>query len=286
MQLVRLLVFTFFIANLASCVSMKVHRAEVSAKEQCEAREKVLVQEVLDRRSETTKLIEQVGSLNRNLGSQDAELRDLKTELTSRTQQMGESSSKLMTEKNNLERELAGTTARLEQKEALIESVSAAQRSRLKILTDLKNTLLKSYPASGSTSVEVNHEAVLLTLPDEGLFDKNGVSVGAQGQKMLTPLASLLTNRPEIDAQILAYTDNQVPKGAKGMDDTWDWSLARATNVVRFLIREFNVNANQLTPVAKGEFYPVTSNETTAGRQKNRRTVVVIYPSLPEVPKL
>ena len=50
------------------------------------------------------------------------------------------------------------------------------------------------------------------------------------------------------------------------------------------LIRDFNVNANQLTPIGKGEFYPITSNETPDGRQKNRRTVVVLRPVLPAVP--
>ena len=49
-------------------------------------------------------------------------------------------------------------------------------------------------------------------------------------------------------------------------------------------IRDFNVNANQLTPIGKGEFYPITSNETPDGRQKNRRTVVVLRPVLPAVP--
>jgi chemotaxis protein MotB len=54
--------------------------------------------------------------------------------------------------------------------------------------------------------------------------------------------------------------------------------------VTRLLIRDFNINANQLTPVGKGEYYPVASNETSEGRQRNRRTVLVIYPSLPKIP--
>ncbi|MCB0534086.1 MAG: OmpA family protein [Lewinellaceae bacterium] len=269
-----------------SCVSSKVYRAELSAREQCEAREKVLVQEVLDRRGETNRLIEQVGSLNRSLGNQDAELRDLKIELTNRTQQMGESSTKLLSEKTNLEKDLAGKTALLQQREATLESISTAQKSRQKILDDLKNTLLRNYPGNSDNTLEVRNDAVLLTLADEQLFDKNGIAVSVDGQKLLQPLAVFLTNRPEVDVQVLAYTDNQLPKGAKGLSDTWDWSLARAVNVVRLLIREFNVNANQLTPIAKGEFYPLTSNESSAGRQKNRRTVIAIYPSLPAVPKL
>jgi chemotaxis protein MotB len=54
---------------------------------------------------------------------------------------------------------------------------------------------------------------------------------------------------------------------------------------VRLLVRDFNVNANQLTPVGKGEFYPLTSNATAEGRQKNRRTVLVLRPVLPAVPE-
>ncbi len=286
MHLLRFLPFLGALLFFASCVSSKVYRAELSAREQCEAREKVLVQEVLDRRSETNRLIEQVGSLNRSLGNQDAELRDLKIELTNRTQQMGESSTKLLSEKTSLEQDLAGKNALLKQRETTLESISASQKSRQKILDDLKNTLLRSYPANAGNALEVRNDAVLLTLADEQLFDKNGLAVSADGQNLLQPLAAFLTNRPEVDVQVLAYTDNQLPKGAKGLDDTWDWSLARAVNIVRLLIREFNVNANQLTPVAKGEFYPLSSNESAAGRQKNRRTVIAIYPSLPAVPKL
>ena len=269
---------------LPACVSTKKYRLELSEREKCEAREKVLVQEVLDRRKETGNLVKQIGDLNRNLGLQDAELRDLKIELTSRTQQMGESSTKLFSEKSNLEKELAAKKALLGQREALLESVASAQKSRKSILTNLKNSLAKDFPASDGTSLELSLDAVLLTLPDQGLFDKNGTAISVAGQKLLQPLATILSNRPELDVEVQAYTDNALPKGAKGLADTWDWSLARATNVVRTLIRDFNVNGNQLIAVGKGEFYPTTSNETADGRQKNRRTVLVIYPTLPVVP--
>lgn len=269
---------------LSACVSSKKYNAVISSRDQCEAREKILVQEVLDRRKEATELIRQVGDLNRNLGAQDAELRSLKTELTARTQMMGESSSKLVTEKANLEKELSAKLALLASREAVLESVNAAQKSRQSLLNALKNTVAKDFPPSSGCSLELTLDAVLLTLPDQGLFDKNGVAVSSAGQKMLQPLAALLSTRPELDVEIMAYTDNALPKGTKGLEDTWDWSLARATNVVRLLVRDFNVNANQLTPIGKGEFYPVSSNETAEGRLKNRRTVLAIYPILPKVP--
>lgn len=267
-----------------ACVSSKVHRAEVSSREQCEAREKVLVQEVLERRKEAAELIKQVGELNRTIGSRETELRDLKVELTARTQQMGESSAQLVTEKANMERELTAKTAALAQREATLQGIAAAQKSRKNILQDLKNTLSKSYGNASGVTVEVADETVRLTLPDLIFDAKTGTAITADGRNLLQPLANLLTTRPELDVEIQAYTDNAVPKGAKNLDDTWDWSLVRATNVVRVLIREFNVNANQLTPIGKGEFYPLTSNETAEGRQKNRRTVLVLYATLPNIP--
>ncbi|MBK6930831.1 MAG: OmpA family protein [Saprospirales bacterium] len=281
-----LLFALFILFFLSACVSSKVYRAELSAREQCEAREQILVQEVLDRRKETTDLIKQAGELNRNLGSQDAEIRNLKIELTSRTQQMGESSTRLVSEKADLEREVAALTALIERRDATVQSISSAQKNRQSVLTDLKTALSRAYAGTAGMAVDIQDDAVVLTLPDAVLFDKNGVAISAAGRNLLQPLAGILSNRPELDAEILAFTDNALPKGIKNAGDTWDWSLLRAANVVRLLIREFNINANQLTPVGKGEFYPLSSNETADGRLKNRRTAVVIHPSLPKVPRV
>lgn len=268
----------------SSCVSNKVHRAEVSMREQCESREKVLVQELLERRKEAAEMTKQVGDLNRIIGNQEAEVRDLRSELSSRTQQLGESSSKLIAEKSDLEKELANKNMLLAKRESTLQGISAAQKSRQKIIEDLRSTISKTYAGTAGVTVEIADLAVLVTLPDNGFFDATGQAVSPAGNTILAQFAEVLLNRPELDVDVLAYTDNVLPKGAKNLSDTWDWSLARATSVVRMLIRDFNINANQLTPVAKGEFYPITSNETPEGRQKNRRTILKVYPRLPKVP--
>lgn len=285
MMLHRLfLIALLSITLITACVTPKVHNAEVTMRVQCEAREKVLVQELLERRKETANLTKEVGELNRTIGNRDAEIKDLESELSARTQQMGESSSKLLADKLDLQKELTSKNALISKQEATLQAVSSAQKSRYKILEELKNTLAKTFPENTGAKVETDQQAVLLTLPDNGLFETNGLTISAAGKNLLTPLANLLANRPELDVDIQAHTDNALPKGAKNLSDTWDWSLVRASNLVRLLIRDFNINANQLTPVAKGEFYPVTSNETPEGRQRNRRTVMVIYPNLPKVP--
>lgn len=270
---------------LTACVKAKIYNAEVASRQSAEARERVLVKELLDRKKESADLIKQVGELNRTIGNQEAEIKDLNAELSTRTQKMGESSSKLASEKAALEKELTNTNAELERRNGLLRRIQNAQQEGQKLLTDLKSDLEKGYSGQADVVVSIENEAVLLTLPDKTLFEqKAGQEVSASGKTLLTPLAQILTNRPELDVEINCHTDNSLPKD-KTLADTWDWSLRRATNLVRLLVRDFNVNANQLTPVGKGEFYPLTSNATAEGRQKNRRTVLVLRPVLPAVPE-
>lgn len=277
-------ILLIFVSTLNACVSSKVYKAELATRSAAEGREKVLVKELLDRKNETAELTKQVGELNRTIGNQEEEIKDLNTELAARTQSMGASSSKLASEKAALENRLAETQNILAERDTLLGRVQKAQHERKKLLEDLKAALEKGYAGQADVTVAKEGEAVLLTLPDKALFDpKGGLEITASGKTLLTPLAQILTNRPELDVEVVSHTDNILPKD-KTLLDTWDWSLRRATNLVRMLVRDFNVNANQLTPVGRGEYYPATSNATPEGRQKNRRTVLVLRPVLPPIP--
>jgi chemotaxis protein MotB len=269
-----------------SCVKPKIYRAELAARAAAEGREKTLVQEVAERRQESASLIQKVGDLSRQVGNQESEIRELKSELANRTQAMGESSSKLASEKMALEKQLAATSEQLDDRTAALQRVKKAQGQRAATLNALADVLTKSYDSQQDLGVKVaiEGETVSLTLPDKSLFEPTGLALSATGKTLLVPLAEFLAARPALDVDIVAHTDNVLPPKEKSLKDTWDWSLQRATNVVRVLVREFNTNANQMTPVGKGEFYPLSSNETPEGRQKNRRTVVVLRPNLAAIP--
>lgn len=274
------------IIALFSCVKPRIYRAELAARAAAEGREKILVQELLERRKETAQLTKNTEILARDLGKQDTEIANLKEQLAATTLSMGESASKLAGEKTVLEKRLATTNTTLDLRNALINKVKSVQDKRKAILSVLEADLAKAYsPQSGAgVTARSEGESIMLNLPDAALFDAGGVSISLKGKELLAPLAEFLAARPTLSVEVIAYTDNILPTKEKALKDTWDWSLVRATNAVRILIRDFNVNANQITPIGKGEFYPVTSNETPEGRQKNRRTVVVLRPMLPSVP--
>lgn len=276
---------TFLFLSTTACVKPKIYRAELTARQAAEARETVLKRELTDRKIEAGHLTKEVGDLNRTVGQQEEQIKMLKEDLAARTQQMGESASKLATEKTALERNLARVTETLEQRNDVLTRVQKVQQDRQKRLKELEDALVKGFMPKAETGVTVSAvgEILLISLPDAALFEANGLTLSAAGKELLPPLANFLLARPDLDVDLVAHTDNVLPKD-KTLKDTWDWSLARATNIVRWLIQEYNVNANQLTPVGRGEFYPVASNETPEGRQKNRRTVVVVRPVLPAVP--
>jgi chemotaxis protein MotB len=279
-----LLLLILTITGMSACVKPKIYKAEVRTRELGEARESVFVKELQDRKAETAKLIDMVGALNRTIGNQETMLADLRTELSSRTQQMGESSSKLISEKIALEKELAATKAQLDNRIAIVQKVRSAQTERKLQLDNLKNNLTKVFEKSEGVAIAMEGETVVVNFNDKYLFDLAGINVNTNGKSLLSNLAGYLSNHPDIDVDIVAFTDNALPKDNKVLKDTWEWSLLRATTLVRLLIRDYNINANQMTPVGKGEFYPITSNETPEGRQKNRRTLIVFRPELLKVP--
>jgi chemotaxis protein MotB len=57
-------------------------------------------------------------------------------------------------------------------------------------------------------------------------------------------------------------------------------SAARATAVCRYITSHSRLRASQLFIAGHGPNHPVVSNATAAGRQRNRRIELVIYPEL------
>ena len=75
------------------------------------------------------------------------------------------------------------------------------------------------------------------------------------------------------------YTDNNPIKTAC-VDDNWDLSVKRSTAVVRVLQTVYKVNPNRLIAAGRGEYNTLATNESDAGRAKNRRTRIIILPKI------
>ncbi|MFM8373242.1 MAG: flagellar motor protein MotB, partial [Bacteroidota bacterium] len=170
-------------------------------------------------------------------------------------------------------------------KNSELEKIRQVQTKQEAILRENAVTLERAFqPYKDGLKISRNGTSITLVLPDKLIFDQGGVTVSEGGRAVLTIVSEYLAAFPGIDASIISHTDNVLPPKEKTFKDTWDWSIARASGIVRVLTRELNVTANQLTAIGRGEFYPAASNETPEGRSANRRTEIVFYPVLPVIP--
>jgi chemotaxis protein MotB len=128
--------------------------------------------------------------------------------------------------------------------------------------------------------IELEREAISITLPCKKMFPPGSVELGDEGQETLLRIANILKEMPERDIRIEGHTDNTAISGSLKEDypTNWDLSAKRAVNVVKFLIAKVDIEPSRLAAVAFGEYRPIADNDTEAGRNKNRRIVIDVLP--------
>ena len=96
---------------------------------------------------------------------------------------------------------------------------------------------------------------------------------------ILSKIAKIIKDYNSYDVLVEGNTDN-VPISRPNIRNNWDLSALRASSVVQVLQNRFGVNPSRLTAGGRGEYNPIADNTTDAGRQRNRRTEIIITPNL------
>ena len=198
--------------------------------------------------------------------------------------QLDEKEAALIAERNRLEKlekDLALRSQRIDE----LESVIAAKDAKMNALKNAVSNALTNFEGKG-LSVEQKDGKVYVSMENKLLFESGSWAVNSEGRKAVQQLGSVLANNPDIAVLIEGHTDN-VPYGGNGqLKDNWDLSTKRATSIVQILRENSNIDPQNLTAAGRGEYAPVTSNDSEAGRAKNRRIEVILTPKLDEITKL
>ncbi|WP_256004606.1 OmpA/MotB family protein [Pedobacter deserti] len=134
-------------------------------------------------------------------------------------------------------------------------------------------------------NIKVDKGVVYIDISDKLLFVTGKYEVNQQAKAVLGKVAKVLMNQPDIEFMVEGHTDN-VPYRQGVLLDNWDLSVKRATSVVRILQNEYGIPPVKMTAAGRGEYVPVSGNETDSGRAANRRTRIVILPQLDQFFKL
>ena len=114
---------------------------------------------------------------------------------------------------------------------------------------------------------------ILRTSGKPVMFDSGSAQIRPEFTPILEKIAEELMKIPN-DIRIEGHTDNR-PIHTPMFPSNWELSAARATSVLRFLVKK-GIDPSRLSAVGYGEFRPVASNDTPEGRAKNRRVEILI----------
>ncbi|TXD83715.1 OmpA family protein [Subsaximicrobium wynnwilliamsii] len=203
--------------------------------------------------------------------------RELLAKLEAKEQALAAEGNRLET----LKRELEARSQRVAELESVISSKDAQ-------MTKLKNALSKAltnFEGKGLT-VEQRNGKVYVSMENKLLFESGSWAVGNKGKQAVKQLGEVLADNPEIAILIEGHTDNVPYNGNTQLSGNWDLSTKRATAIVTILRENGGIRPENLTAAGRGEYAPISTNDSAEGKAKNRRIEVILTPKLDEISKL
>ena len=164
----------------------------------------------------------------------------------------------------------------------LVEVKSKSDSLNMVLTNNLTRSL--SREELKEVDVQVLKGVVYISLADNMLYKTASYEINDRAAETLSKIAKIIMDYKDYDVLVEGNTDN-VPVNPnsplmKNIRNNWDLSTLRASSVVQYLQKNYGVDPKRMTAGGRGEYNPLTSNNTELGRQRNRRTQIIITPKL------
>lgn len=164
----------------------------------------------------------------------------------------------------------------------LVEVKSKSDSLNMVLTNNLTRSL--SREELKEVDVQVLKGVVYISLADNMLYKSGSYEINDRAEQTLSKIAKIIMDYKDYDVLIEGNTDNvpvnTLAPSMKNIRNNWDLSALRASSVVQYLIDHFGVAPKRLTAGGRGEFNPIATNDTEVGKQRNRRTQIIITPKL------
>ena len=161
----------------------------------------------------------------------------------------------------------------------LVEVKSKSDSLNMVLTNNLTRSLSKE--EMKEVDVQVLKGVVYISLADNMLYKSGSYEINSRAAQTLSKIAKIIKDYKDYDVLIEGNTDN-VPISKTNIRNNWDLSALRASSVVQALQNDYGVDPKRLTAGGRGEYNPVATNDTEVGKQRNRRTQIIITPKLDE----
>jgi chemotaxis protein MotB len=249
--------------------------------------------ELQDCRDLNQKLLENGKEMVVNYQQAKEQLAAANARVASLEEQLAQSKQDYASLQQSLDKSLVNSSQSNISIEKLVDQINESNQY-IRHLTDLKsksdslnmaltNKLTRSLSKEELKDVDVQvlKGVVYISLADNMLYKSGSYEINERAAETLSKIAKIINDYEDYDVLIEGNTDN-VPIYRENIRNNWDLSCLRASSVVQALQNNYGVNPKRLTAGGRGEYNPVVSNNTAAGKQRNRRTQIIITPKLEE----
>ena len=159
----------------------------------------------------------------------------------------------------------------------LVEVKSKSDSLNMVLTNNLTRSLSKE--ELKEVDVQVLKGVVYISLADNMLYKSGSYEINDRAAETLSKIAKIIKDYSDYDVLIEGNTDD-VPIKRENIRNNWDLSCLRASSVVQALQNDYGVDPKRLTAGGRGEYNPLQPNTTEVGKQRNRRTQIIITPKL------
>jgi chemotaxis protein MotB len=241
-------------------------------------------EEMAQKQREIDKLSADLKASAQQIADDQAKFADAQSEIDKMKLALKEAGVTAGSEKARLEQALAEYKQRADQL-AAIEQRFRELRGRLEALTKV------------GLKVVVRNNRMVIQLPGDVLFDSGKDELKPQGREVLGQVADVIRNDNDLSKrnfQVAGHTDNQKYPPGGPFHDNWGLSLARAREVLLFMIGNLGkpgkggggLDSKHWSACGYGETDPQTGtvdHQTIEEMGKNRRVELVLQPNVEEM---
>lgn len=126
-------------------------------------------------------------------------------------------------------------------------------------------------------SMEMTSRGLVIRFAGEVLFDLGRAEIKPGGEELLVEVAEQIKEVPN-NIAVEGHTDN-LPIRNERFPSNWELSTTRATNVIKFMIEEYDIDPLRLSAAGYSEYRPLVDNDSPENRAQNRRVEIVVKDS-------
>jgi len=253
--------------------------------------------DLLNCQTENRTLTSDLQTVKEELAAKNARVSSLEEQLAAQKQQLEEQKKAYAALQRTLDKSLTNASQNNISIEKLVDQINESNQYirhlvEVKSKSDslnlvLQNNLTRSLSKEEMKEVDVQvlKGVVYISLADNMLYKSGSYEINDRASATLSKIAKIIKDYKDYDVLIEGNTDN-VPISRENIRNNWDLSCLRASSVVQALQNQYGVDPKRLTAGGRGEYNPLADNNTDLGKQRNRRTQIIITPKLDEFMEL